>query len=80
MTEDEATALLTAAVHEIAPEVDVRAVDPGLPLQEVADIDSRDFLTLVTVIQDRAGIEIPFRDYPSLATLNSFVTYLMANG
>lgn len=80
MTKDEAAALLTAAVHEIAPEVDVGAVDPDLPLQEVADMDSRDFLTLVTVIHDRAGIEIPFRDYPNLSTLNSFVTYLMAHG
>jgi acyl carrier protein len=77
MSKDEATALLTAAVHEIAPEVDVYAVDPDVPLQEVADIDSRDFLTLVAVIHDRAGIEIPFGDYPKLATLNTFTAYLM---
>lgn len=78
MTEDQATALLAATLHDIAPEVDLAAVDPGLPLQEVAGIDSRDFLTLVAAIQHRAGIEISLQDYPKLATVSSFVSYLMS--
>jgi acyl carrier protein len=78
MTRDEATALLAIALREVAPEVDLGTVDSGLPLQEVADIDSADFLTLVAAVQDRAGIEIPFRDYPKLATLDLFVSYLMS--
>ena len=78
MTRDEATALLAATLREVAPEADLGAVDPGLPLQEVADIDSVDFLAVVAAIQDRAGIEIPPRDYPKLATLERFVSYLMS--
>ena len=78
MTEDEATALLAATLHEIAPEVDLGAADPGLPIQEVAGIDSMDFLTLVAAIRDRTGIDIPARDYPKLATLKLFVSYLMS--
>ncbi len=78
MTNDEATALLAAALHEIAPEVDLAAVDPDLPFQEAAGLDSMDFLNLVTAIHDRAGIEIPFRDYPRLSTLKLFVSYLMS--
>lgn len=78
MTKDEATALLTARLHEIAPEVDFAAIDPDLPIQEAASIDSLDFLNLVTAIHDRAGVEIPVRDYPRLATLNLFVSYLMS--
>ncbi|HUK69103.1 MAG TPA: acyl carrier protein [Streptosporangiaceae bacterium] len=76
MTSDEATALLTSAMHEIAPEVDLGSVDPDLPLQEATAIDSMDFLNLVTAIHDRTGIEIPFRDYPQLSTLHLFVSYL----
>jgi len=78
MTKDEATALLADTLREIAPEVDLDAIDPDLPLQEVADIDSMDFLTLVAAIHDRTGIEIPVRDYPRLATLKLFVSYLMS--
>ncbi len=78
MTKEQATALLADALHKIAPEADLGAIDPDLPLQEAASIDSVDFLTLVTAIHDRAGIEIPARDYPRLATLNLFVSYLMS--
>lgn len=78
MSKDEATALLAAALHEIAPEVDIGAADPDMPLQEVADIDSRDFLTFVAAINDRAGIEIAPKDYPKLATLRLIVSYLMS--
>ncbi len=78
MTKDEAAALFAAALHEIAPDVDVAAADPDLPLQEVADIDSTDFLTMVAAIHDRTGIKIPYQDYPKLATVNLFVTYLIS--
>jgi acyl carrier protein len=78
MTKDEAIAILAAALHEIAPDVDLGAVDPDLPLQEVADMDSVDFLALVTAIHDRTGIEIPLRDYPKLATPTLFVSYLIS--
>ena len=78
MTKDEATALLAEALHDIAPEVDLGAVNRDLPLQEVADIDSISFMALVTAIHDRTGTEIPVKDYPKLATMNSFVIYLMS--
>ena len=77
MTKDEAAALLTATLAEVAPEVDLSAVDPDMPLQEVAGLDSMDFLTLMAAIHGRTGIEIPPRDYPELATLSMFVSYLM---
>ncbi len=78
MTKDEATALLADTLHDIAPEIDLAAADHDLPLQEVADLDSRDFLSLVAAIRNRAGIDIPARDYPKVATLDLLVSYLMS--
>ncbi len=78
MTEDQAAALLAATLREIAPAADLGAIDPELPLQEITDIDSMDFLRLLTIIRDRTGIEIPPRDYPKLATVKLFVSYLTA--
>jgi len=78
MTRDDATALLASSLHEIAPEVDLGGVDADAPIQEELDIDSMDFLNLVTAIHTRTGVDIPERDYPRLATVNAFVDYLAA--
>ena len=76
MTNDQADRLLLDALHQVAPEADISNIDPDGLLQEELDIDSIDFLNLVTRIGERVGIDIPVREYPSLATFRGFVTYL----
>ena len=51
-------------INNIAPEVDLATVDPAADLREAFDIDSMDFLNLVTALHHRTGIEIPEIDYP----------------
>jgi acyl carrier protein len=53
----------------IAPEIDATGIDSDADLREEFDIDSMDFLNLVTALSERLKIEIPETDYPSLATL-----------
>lgn len=65
-------------LNNIAPEVDLATVDPAADLREAIDIDSMDFLNLVTALHHRTGIDIPEMDYPKLATLSGMVTYLEA--
>jgi acyl carrier protein len=60
----------------IAPEIDVAAVDPAADLREAIDIDSMDFLNLVSAIHRRLGVDIPEVDYPKLVTLNGAVAYI----
>lgn len=76
MTEDEALAVLKAALYSVAPEADLDQVGEGETLQEALDLDSIDFLSLVVGLHERAGIDIPERDYPELATLEGCVRYL----
>lgn len=78
MTEQEATELIGAVLHGIAPEVDLRSADADGDLQEQLDIDSMDFLNLVEGVHDRTGIDIPERDYPQVSTLRGLVRYVMA--
>lgn len=73
---DDARALLTRLLHQIAPEIDLAAVNEEALLQEELDLDSMDFLNLVTALHDQAGIDIPERDYPKLATFGGFVAYI----
>ena len=65
-------------INNIAPEVDLATLDPAADLREAIDIDSMDFLNLVTALHHRTGIEIPEIDYPKLVTLSGMVAYLEA--
>ena len=42
------------------------------------DLDSMDFLNLVTALHEETGIDVPERDYPQLSTLAGFVSYVVA--
>jgi acyl carrier protein len=76
VTPTETRALLARLLRGVAPEVDLDAVDPAAPLQEEADLDSMDFLNLMTALYDETGIEVPERDYPLVATIDGFVAYV----
>lgn len=65
-------------LNNIAPEVDLATIDPAGDLREAFDIDSVDFLNLITAIHHRLGVEIPELDYPKLATLDGAVAYIAA--
>jgi acyl carrier protein len=73
---DDAHALLARALHVVAPEVELGTVDEDALLQDELDLDSMDFLNLVTALHDETGLDIPERDYPQLATVGGFVDYL----
>ena len=78
MNHDDARALIARLLHRIAPEVDLDEVDPDAPLQEAMDLDSMDFLNLVTALHEATGIDVPERDYPLLSTVSGFVAYVAA--
>ena len=76
MNATDARALLVRLLRPIAPEVDLDAIDPSMPLQEAVDLDSMDFLNLLTALAEETGIDVPERDYGLLSTIDGFVTYV----
>ncbi len=76
MTEAELKDLLLAEIGNIAPEADPAAIDPNGDLREAFDLDSMDFLNLVTALHKRLGIDIPETDYARLSSLNAAIAYL----
>lgn len=63
-------------LNNIAPEIDLAAIDPAGDLRETLDIDSMDFLNFITAIHHRLGVDIPELDYPKLVTLDGAVAYI----
>jgi acyl carrier protein len=68
------------ALSDIAPEVDVDALDSSLELRDQIDIDSVDFLNFVIRLHNQLGIEIPDADVPKLGTLNGCIDYVLSKG
>ncbi len=76
MTRNDIAATLAEALSRIAPETAASKIDRNADLREELDIDSVDFLNLVTALAERFGINIPERDYRRLATLAAAEDYL----
>lgn len=79
MTDDDARQLIRVTLRQVAPDADLDQVGPDETLQEALDLDSIDFLNLVTGLHEATGLEIPERDYASLSTLEGAVAYLTAH-
>jgi acyl carrier protein len=78
MSEIDIRKVVQEELGNIAPEMDLATVDPAADLREAIDIDSIDFLNLVTALHHRTGIDIPEIDYPKIITLNGMMAYLEA--
>ena len=76
MTESEIRQIVQQALSNVAPEVDVNAIDPAKDIRDQIDIDSVDFLNFVIGLHKELNVEIPDADVAKLATLNGCVNYL----
>lgn len=76
MTPAESRVLVADILAAIAPEADLSAVAGDADLREALDLDSIDFLNLVTGLHERTGRQIPEADYPRLFTLDGIADYL----
>jgi len=78
MSPDDIRAALKDELGRIAPEIEFDSIPPGALLREEIDIDSMDFLNLVTALHQRLKVDIPETDYPQLATIQGALSYLSA--
>ena len=71
---------IRAAVYEslaeVAPEADPATHDAARPLAEQVELDSIDFLSFLTGIADRTGVEVPEDEYANIATLDQMVAFV----
>ena len=76
MNQNEIKAVLLDELGNIAPDIDAADVDAAGDLREEFDIDSMDFLNLVTALHERLGVSIAESDYRELGTLDNAVSFL----
>jgi acyl carrier protein len=73
---EEIRSLILKLLGGIAPEIDPKALKPDLPIREQIEIDSIDFLGLISKIYKETGVNIPEADYRKLTTLDQITDYL----
>lgn len=69
---------ILAAIERIAPDVDAASLPDDADFREEAELDSMDFLGVLTAVQASTGIEVPELDYPRITTIADFTAYLEA--
>lgn len=78
MNTDRARDVLFDALGDLAPDVDPTALDPAASLRDQADLDSIDFLELVSRLSAAVSGNIPEADYDQLDSVSTAVQYLAA--
>ena len=68
--------VLTEELRRIAPEIAPEDIDPNADLRDEFDIDSMDFLTLVTRLGKRLNLDMPEADYDRMRSFDATVAYL----
>ena len=76
MTTRELEQAVAEELKQIAPDIEFTDVDLEADLREEFDIDSMDFLRLVSALCTRLNISIPESDYPNILTFNKMSRYL----
>lgn len=60
----------------VAPDTDTQTIKPNVSFHDQLEIDSIDFLRLMTALEQELQVDIPDLDFPKLSTLQGCMNYL----
>jgi len=67
---------LSRLILNIAPEADIDSLDPSADMRDELDLDSMDFLRLLTSIDKEMQVNIPESDYGQVNSLQALTEYI----
>lgn len=76
MTIEQIRSTILRVLSEVAPNADVSDVNPNVSFHDQFEIDSIDFLRLMTSLEKELQVTILDFDYPKLSTLQGCEDYL----
>jgi acyl carrier protein len=79
MTDLEPREALINHLGRIAPEIDIDTIDTKADLRDECDIDSMDFLNLITALGLEFSCPMPESDYDQMRSFDDMLAYLKAN-
>ena len=77
MTKDEIKKAIIKSILEIAPDIEEDEIEENENIQRSLEIDSFDFLKILTAMNEVAGVEVPEADYSKVDTLENMAEYFI---
>lgn len=68
--------IVLTAITRVAPDVDPTTLPCDVDFREEAELDSMDFIGVLTAVHEATGFEVPEVDYPLITTVDDFADYL----
>ena len=79
MSDDKIETALRQELRKIAPDVEIEDIDREGDLREEFDIDSMDFLNLVSALSKSLDLAMPEEDYSEMGSYDALLAYLCAH-
>ncbi|SMP88679.1 acyl carrier protein [Epsilonproteobacteria bacterium SCGC AD-308-O04] len=77
MTKDEIKNVIIKQILEIAPDITADEIAADANIQRSLEIDSFDFLKILTALNEELEVEVPESDYSEVATLEKMADYFL---
>ena len=74
---DSAVATVRAAIEHVAPDVDASTLPLDVDVRLEADLDSMDFMAVLSEIKDGTGIDVPESEIARVVTIGGCADYLV---
>jgi acyl carrier protein len=80
MSADDLELRVFAVFHTVAPDIDLASLRRDVAFRDQFDFDSMDTLNFALGLHKAFSLEVPEKDYPRLASLQSAVAYVREHG
>lgn len=75
MTADQIKETIIKEIITVAPDIEEKEILPDANIQRSLEIDSFDFLKILTALNGQLGVEVPEADYAQVDTLEHMAEY-----
>jgi len=75
MTNEQIKESIIKQILNIAPDIEKEEIQPNANIQRSLEIDSFDFLKILTALYKELGVEVPEAEYAKVDTLDHMVEY-----
>ena len=77
LTKEEIKSIIIETILEIAPDIEDDDIVSNENIQRYLEIDSFDFLNILTSLYAKVGVEVPEKDYSKVDTIDHMVVYFL---